>query len=88
MATKKQKAELAIQYPEVRAWVLAHTKMMVGFQGGVSPMDLFDIPPPIVSKELFKSKQINNWLNSTKQLYNPDGAVALMHALLDRLDNT
>ena len=85
-ATKMQKAEVAIQFPQVRDWVLLYIKQCVQAAGG-KPTDLWDNPMPDVSREV-NGKGVMTWLNSPKHLYNTDGAIALMNAVLNRLDNT
>lgn len=83
--TKKEKAELAISCPEIRAWVLGHMRCRVKSYGNWVPTDLFEFQPPENIKELPNGKKLFEWLSSTKHLYNADGCVMLMNALLDRI---
>jgi hypothetical protein len=85
MASKKQKAAIAITFTEVRCWVLAYIKTVIVSQGHHKPTDLWDIQAP--SEFLAKpySKNIFKWLTDPKHLYNTDGAIELMMAALGRI---
>lgn len=84
--TKKQKAEMAIQYPEVRGWVLKYIRDATTTNIPYKPIDLCDGPDiPVISKEKVGSKEVNDWITNPKHLCNVDGAIALVNALLDRL---
>jgi hypothetical protein len=85
MATKKQKAELAIQFPEVRSWVLNHFYNRIEGTCPYKPTDLYFNPPPTSILDKSFGEEIYKWLNSPKHLYNTNGAIALMKALLDRV---
>lgn len=84
-ASKMQKADVAIHFPQIRDWVLLYIKQCVR-SGSGKPTDLWNNPMPDISREI-NGKGVMTWLNSPKHLYNTDGAIALMNAVLNRLDN-
>ena len=85
--TKTQKAEFILQSSEIRSWVLNHLKSRVESYGHWCPNDLFEVNPPtsFINMSSTNSKLVNDWLSGSKHLYNSDGAIALMKALLARL---
>ncbi len=82
MATKKEKAKIAVSCLEVRRWVIDHLLMKIECHGSVTPTDLWNSPVPIEICDKPYGKELFKWLNDPKHLYNADGAIELMKAVL------
>lgn len=85
MATKKKKAELAIQYPEIRALVLNYIREVTcsGFDK-TNPINLFNGSYSGILNQV-SGKEVFEWMKNEIHLYNVEGAIALINALLDRI---
>lgn len=80
MSTKKQKAALAIQFPEVRDWLILHIEIY----GRCQPLNIFNNSLPQIEDKLF-GKEIFEWLNTEKHLFNFKGAFELISLMFERM---